>query len=87
MHQKGRRRPERNQVRQRIEFPAKGALHPAHPRQPAIEQIKNARQQNKGQRHLDFRVYPAGPILASTILVSATKPQNKLPAVIKFGRK
>ena len=92
MDQKSRRRPEGNQVRQRIKFPAKRALHAAHARQAAVEQVKNARQQDEHQRQFDLRVKSGaglaiGPIFASTILVSATNPQNKLPAVIKLGRK
>ena len=56
MHKKSRGHAKGNQVRQGIKFPSKRALHPAHPGQPPIEQIKNAGQQNKRQGRADFAV-------------------------------
>src|SRR6266403_981733 len=53
MDQEGGGRAEGNQVRQRIEFAAEGAFDAAHARDPAIEQIEYARQQDKAQRDFD----------------------------------
>ena len=54
MHQKRGRDAERNQIRQRIEFAPERAFRAAHPRHPAIEQIKNAREQNEAEREFDL---------------------------------
>ena len=54
LHQKRRRDAERNQVRQRIEFAPERAFRAAQPRHPAVQQIKNARQQNERQREFDL---------------------------------
>ena len=62
MHQEGRRRPERDQVRQRIELAPKRAFHAAHPRHPAVKQVKDARQQDEPERHLDLLKIAAGNV-------------------------
>ena len=88
MHQERRRDAERNQVRQRIEFAPERAFRAAPARHAPVEQIENAREQNEYEREVnlaDIIVTASGS--ASTILVSATKPQNRLPAVSRFGRK
>ena len=56
MDQEGRRHPERDQVGQRIELAAERALHAAHSRDAAIEQIEDAGQQDETQRDRDFLV-------------------------------
>jgi hypothetical protein len=86
MHQKGRRGAEGNQVSQGIKFAAKRAFDSTHAGQAAIKQVADAGQQDEAQGDLDVPL-PAGPGGASTILVRATNPKNKLPAVIKLGRK
>ena len=53
MHQKGRRNAKGNQVGQRIKLAAERAFMPAHARHAAIEQIKNARQQNAREGKFD----------------------------------
>ena len=53
LHQKRRGDAKGNQVRQRIEFASERAFVPAHPRDAAVEQIKNAREQNEGEREFD----------------------------------
>ena len=88
LHQKRRRHAEGNQIRQRIEFAPERAFRAAQPRHAAVQQIKNARQQNEREREFDLAEIVIGLAgSASTILVSATKPQNRLPAVSRFGRK
>src|SRR5688572_12411882 len=44
LHQKRRRRPEGNQICERIKFTPERTLRAAHSRQAAIEQVENARQ-------------------------------------------
>jgi hypothetical protein len=78
---------EGNQVGERIEFAAERTFHAAHARDAAVEQIKNAREQNEREREFDLREILSLFGSASTIFVSATKPQNRFPAVSRFGRK
>ena len=87
MHEKCGRDAERNQIRQRIEFAPERAFVSAHARDPAIEQIENAREQNEAERQLDLADNRRRQWSASTIFVSATKPQKRFPAVSRFGRK
>ena len=87
MHEKRRRGPERNQIRQRIEFAPERTLRAAHARHAPVEQIKNAGRQDEIERDPDFSVSSRLEMSASTIFVNATKPQNRLPAVSRFGRK
>src|SRR5437870_10419594 len=54
MDQESRRRAERNQIGQGIEFAAKRALDTAHAGHTAIEQIKDAGEQNKSQGNFDL---------------------------------
>ena len=54
MHQKRGRDAERNQVRQRIKFTPERTVRAAQPRHPAVEQVKNAGQQNEGEGELDL---------------------------------
>ena len=85
-----RRHAEGDDVGQRIELAAKRAIGPAQTRQPAIEQIENARSQDEpdGEVHI-FRDH-ARAILAiepSTIFSAAANPQKRFPAVMRFGRR
>ena len=50
MHEKRRGHAEGNQVRQRIKFAPERTFAAAHARDAAVEQIKNAREQNENQR-------------------------------------
>ena len=54
LDEKRRRDAEGNQIGEGIEFAAKRAFHAAHARDAAVEQIKNAREQNERERELDL---------------------------------
>src|ERR1041385_1583828 len=53
MHEEGRSGAERNQISQRIEFPPKRALDATHPRDAAIEEVKDAGKQNEPESDFD----------------------------------
>src|ERR1043166_5949294 len=54
MHQESRRRAEGDEVSQGIEFASEGALNAAHPRDPSVQQIENAGQQNESEGDFDW---------------------------------
>src|SRR5665213_1420950 len=55
LDEKRGRDAERNQIGKRIEFASKRTFHAAHARDAAVEQVENARKQNKRERELDLR--------------------------------
>ena len=90
MDQKGRRHAEGNQVGQGIKLAAERAFDAAHASDSSVKEIENARQQDISEGLFDGGILflaAAGDRSASTIFVRATNPQNRLPAVSRFGRK
>ena len=89
-HQR-RREPERNNIGERVELAPKRTVVAAQARKASIQKIKNERAENEPDRCRENDQMPQDRRLKlcrrapSRILSVAVNPQNRLPAVIRFG--